>query len=193
MMSLQRHIEVLVGFAYSRKLASILQARQLRLCVLPAVTSASPDFPCTLADWETTMALFIERHGLSPHKDGVLEDARAMAEYLGGNTLRVHAECRLVVTLMERQGPAAVSYIGVSKLSCRACAAWLSSLQSVYGIRFSTKGCHGKWYPGWDLPQIPTRSQDDLENVLKLNSLFKSKIEGAYLDYVQRQGRGLGG
>jgi len=40
---------------------------------------------------------------------------------------------------------------------------------------------------------MPTRSQDKLDNVSKLNAISKSKVEDAYLDYIQRQGRGTVG
>ncbi|KAF8436137.1 hypothetical protein BGX38DRAFT_1274619 [Terfezia claveryi] len=189
MTTLQRQIETLVGFAYSQKLALALQERQFGIQVLPAVMSAPPDWPCTLAEWEKMMLMFIEQHELHPCKDRVAEDARAMADGLSGNTLRVHAECRLVAELVRRRERIAISYIGVSKLSCQACTAWLSTLRSVYGCRFTTRGSHRKWYPGWDLPEMPT---DEFDKVSNLHAIFKSKIEEAYLDYIQRQGRGTG-
>jgi len=187
MTTLQRQIETLVGFAYSQKLALALQERQFGIQVLPAVMSAPPDWPCTLAEWEKTMLMFIEQHELHPCKDRVADDARAMADGLSGNTLRVHAECRLVAELVRRRERIAISYIGVSKLSCRACTAWLSTLRSVYGFRFTTRGSHRRWYPGWDLPEMPT---DEFDKVSNLHAIFKSKIEEAYLDYIQCQGRG---
>jgi len=38
---------------------------------------------------------------------------------------------------------------------------------------------------------MPTESQDELDNVSKLNAILKSKIEEAYLDYIRDQGRGM--
>jgi len=51
MTTLQRQIETLVGYAYSGKLAFVLQERQFGIQVLPNVTSGPPDWPSTLAEW----------------------------------------------------------------------------------------------------------------------------------------------
>lgn len=63
----------------------------------------------------------------------------------------VHCECSLMVNLDERmkQADPPVNYIGVSKLSCAACHAWIQGYNSIHTIKFYTQGTHGRWYKEW--------------------------------------------
>ena len=46
------------------------------------------------------------------------------------------------------------SYIGVSKLSCRACQMWIQCYNAQGGREYYTRGSHGKWYWPWGMPQL---------------------------------------
>lgn len=63
----------------------------------------------------------------------------------------VHCECSLIVNLREQmlQANPPLNYIGVSKLSCGACHAWIQAYNATQQIQFYTQGTHGRWYEGW--------------------------------------------
>ncbi|KAG0134442.1 hypothetical protein HOY82DRAFT_668468 [Tuber indicum] len=46
------------------------------------------------------------------------------------------------------------SYIGVSKLSCGACNAWLRAYNRLGYPQFYTRGSHRKWHWPWGLPEL---------------------------------------
>jgi len=52
------------------------------------------------------------------------------------------------------KGVPSFSYIGVSKLSCAAWQMWIDGYNSQNGLKFYTKGSHGKWYWPWGLPRL---------------------------------------
>ena len=45
-------------------------------------------------------------------------------------------------------------YLGVSKLSCRACSIWIQVLNKQGGYWFYTRGTHGNWYWPSGLPTL---------------------------------------
>ncbi|ODH53245.1 hypothetical protein GX48_00441 [Paracoccidioides brasiliensis] len=63
----------------------------------------------------------------------------------------VHCECAVALHLLA--SGRAIPYIGVSKLSCLACALFLKSLSRT-GHQFCTKGSHAKVYFPWKYPDI---------------------------------------
>lgn len=79
----------------------------------------------------------------------------------------VHCECALVAYL-EGIGKAdgQFNYIGVSKLSCGACHAWLMAYNSTCGakLKYYTAGTHSKWYEPWAIP--PSLDSDELKQAL---------------------------
>lgn len=66
----------------------------------------------------------------------------------------------------------AFSYIGVSKLSCAACKIWIEGYNQQEGPNFYTRGCHGKWYWPWGLPEL---NQDVLSKymVKRITSTYR--------------------
>jgi len=45
------------------------------------------------------------------------------------------------------------SYLGVSKLSCSPCQAWIEAYNRRDELKFYTRGSHGKWYWPWAIPR----------------------------------------
>lgn len=66
----------------------------------------------------------------------------------------IHCECALIAKFNEEVNPPGepMTYIGVSKLSCAACYAWIQAFNASHDIKFQTRGCHGRWYPKWAMP-----------------------------------------
>ncbi|EGC49493.1 conserved hypothetical protein [Histoplasma capsulatum var. duboisii H88] len=66
----------------------------------------------------------------------------------------VHCECVLALKFLgENRTVRSVQYIGVSKLSCIGCWAFLKALRD-NGIAFYTKGSHSKAYFPWKFPDL---------------------------------------
>jgi hypothetical protein len=51
-------------------------------------------------------------------------------------------------------------YIGVSKLSCIMCIHYIDAFNEATNQRITTKGSHGKAYPGWFWPKLPKRDRE---------------------------------
>ena len=97
------------------------------------------------------------------------EDGKAHSAWTKGKLLQkfdklkspgaeVHAEVQVVLSLAQRPhtGATVLGYVGCSKRSCFLCAEFLKAFGS-----FSTRGCHGKVYNLWGVPQdlsVPTDS-----------------------------------
>ena len=72
-------------------------------------------------------------------------------------SILVHCECRLICHYIQeiREGKERpYSYVGVSKLSCRACYLFISSVNQVMDCNWLTKGCHHKFYYPWKFPNL---------------------------------------
>jgi hypothetical protein len=70
----------------------------------------------------------------------------------------VHAEVQvaLAATRHECKGASTFEYVGCSKRSCFLCSRFVQR----YG-QFKTRGCHGKIYNLWTLPQVPWLSEGE--------------------------------
>lgn len=81
--------------------------------------------------------------------------AETSASYLG----MVHCECALIAfletdTANRWSAIPPFSYIGVSKLSCRACHCWIKAFNALGGRKYYTRGSHSKWYFSWAMPEF---------------------------------------
>lgn len=66
----------------------------------------------------------------------------------------VHCECSLIAKLNLDPAPVGwpINYIGVSKLSCAACYAWIKAFNDTQPVKYQTRGSHGRWHPWWAMP-----------------------------------------
>ena len=70
----------------------------------------------------------------------------------------IHAELAMIMAMDKRKiGPPVFPYIGVSKLSCTMCIHYIDVFNEATNQRITTKGSHGKAYPGWSWPELPHR------------------------------------
>ncbi len=51
-------------------------------------------------------------------------------------------------------------YIGISKLSCIMCTHYIRAFNGLTEQKIATRGSHGKVYPGWFWPNLPSRDQE---------------------------------
>ncbi len=82
--------------------------------------------------------------------------------------------------LLHHNSSIAVSCIGLSKLSFKACFLWLQAVGEVTGCRFNTRGCHDKWYTGWSTPALTHHRFKD-----QIDHLFLNKVGLELCDYLK--------
>ncbi|KAJ3914720.1 hypothetical protein F5877DRAFT_70471 [Lentinula edodes] len=88
--------------------------------------------------------------------------AQRMFDQRQTECLRVHAEVQLIQHLLQAHIPIdeIVQYMGCSKRSCFMCKNFLVILS---GLR--TRGCHGKLYNQWSIPEIQGIEEDTKETL----------------------------
>ena len=172
------HFQVgtLLRFAFSRRMRYLLHDRTLRITrVKVKAPKKKRSFPSTEPEWRVVLHGVFDRLGLQ--LEGTKEEARANEKEIfrkaaaQGKGIQ-HCECLLVADLIHRGSFPPVSYIGVSKLSCKACFLWLQAVGEVTGCKFHTKGCHDKWYPSWSAPALGGNKSKH-----KINKYFLEKVE----------------
>ncbi|RYP50784.1 hypothetical protein DL768_003782 [Monosporascus sp. mg162] len=91
----------------------------------------------------------------------------------------VHAEVQLMLDLARRgiSFSTPFSYIGCSKLSCLLCAEFLASVGS-----FPTRGCHGKAYDLWTVPEQKGLEQASVDAICSAIKKLETRLEGILLD-----------
>ncbi|KAL7803693.1 hypothetical protein V8C44DRAFT_343588 [Trichoderma aethiopicum] len=96
----------------------------------------------------------------------------------------VHAEVRVILatTKHDCNGAAIFNYVGCSKRSCFLCSRAIQNFGS-----YTTRGCHGKVYDLWTVPELPWLAQ---EEGLKLVQALKN-VERAMKESI-RNGRTSG-
>ena len=73
---------------------------------------------------------------------------------------KVHAELAMIIAMAKGEIEDVFPYVGVSKRSCIMCIHYIRAFNEVTKQRVSTKGSHGKAYPGWSWPSLPERDKD---------------------------------
>ena len=172
------HLQVgtLLRFAFSRRMRFLLSDRTLQITPVKVKASKKKrSLPSTEPEWRTVLQGVFDR--LELQLEGTDEEARAnekgiFLKALAQKNPIQHCECLLVAFLLRRGSIPPVSYIGVSKLSCKACFLWLQTVREVTGCKFDTQGCHDKWYPKWSAPSLEGYKYKD-----KIDMNFLGKVE----------------
>ncbi|RYP91021.1 hypothetical protein DL770_002851 [Monosporascus sp. CRB-9-2] len=91
----------------------------------------------------------------------------------------VHAEIQLMLDLARRgiSFSTPFSYIGCSKLSCLLCAEFIASVGS-----FPTRGCHGKVYDLWTIPEQKGLEQASVDSICAAIKKLETHLEGILLE-----------
>lgn len=170
------HVGTLVRFAYSARMRFLLSERTLVIKTVErdAPTNKRP-MPSTENEWRKVLQDIVDRKELE--FEGSPEEVRAnqkriFSKALAQERLLEHCECLLAVYLLRHGSGSLISYIGISKLSCKPCFLWLQAVNEVSSCQFKTKRCHDKWYPSWSTPELS-------------DNRFKSEIEKSFLGKVE--------
>jgi hypothetical protein len=91
-----------------------------------------------------------------------IKGAKKRFAEIQGQQAHIHAEVQMLLHLCSTtlSHGSAYSYIGCSKRSCFMC--W--NLLRSHG-RFSTRGCHGRLYSRWTVPEITDIATDQVESL----------------------------
>lgn len=103
---------------------------------------------------------------------------------LRASVSEVHAEMRVILAATKHDctGATIFRYVGCSKRSCFLCS---RAIQNYEG--YTTRGCHGKLYNLWTVPQLPSCDED---KGLKLVQALKI-VERAMKDSIRNKTYGL--
>lgn len=157
----------------------LLSERSIRITpVKPDAPTNQRAIPSTETGWRKVLQGILERQEIE--LEGSPEESRANEKKLFDKVLAQksrlveNCECLLVNYLLRHNSSPPLSYIGVSKLSCKACFLWLQAVVEVTDLKFNTRGCHDKWYPGWLTPALS-------------HSRFKDRIDHVFLEKVESE------
>ena len=152
------YIDCLARYAYLPRLRRHFYNKEFTVETVyqPCVTVVMPK----AQDWERVVADALKFPNLLANLNSKLicffETLKSKPGYLGTLQAPVHCECALIThyqnSLNSRSLVAPLGYIGVSKLSCKACVLFFEASNKVGSSRFCTRGSHQKWYFPWAMP-----------------------------------------
>ncbi len=96
----------------------------------------------------------------------------------------IHAELAMIMAMDKDEIGEVFPYIGVSKLSCIMCIHYIDAFNEATNDRITTKGSHGKAYPGWFWPELPLRDRELRPAFIK--RMRKQLLED-FKDHAQRR------
>lgn len=129
-----RYIHVLLHFAHFPRLRPAF-LKPLPVLAVPTPPRVSISLPSTPLHWQSLIEAVCNSHIMTSGKWLTDEVMKLYAHFPGGRYYRVvHCECALIAHFETTQpDPPPFSYIGVSKLSCRACQAWIQAFNTAGG------------------------------------------------------------
>ena len=128
----------------------------------------SGNWPSNEDEWHDLQDNVYSRHRLKRDTVALVSEARVIRSLAAANPKTVHCECALISYLdRNRNEIPAFSYIGVSKLCCKPCYYWILAYNKhAKSGRYTTKGCHDKWYLGWKGPLLDPVAQQKVDKGL---------------------------
>ena len=203
---LTRRIYTLVGVAYSPKYRMLfLDRKSYSVEIVPPKLIETPgNWPGDASAWNARIEEIMSRLGYPPGREIISKDAKKM-DLNPVKTFTVHAECNLAAYLCSRPQYPTLSYLGVSKRSCRTCYNWLVLLRSYYLLRFYTRGSHGQWCPGWAAPALPpttgptpeptqqsttgptAETKNEFRSPRQFYMIFLNDLEKQYKAYIDKE------
>jgi len=164
--SLFRYCRILVTAAHSPRLSTLFE-RNFFVHAVPA-SNPHPGPSHTDYEWQMFRAAMCDIAGME--STSLIEEDKPRLP----NKIVVHCEVSLICFMdSSNEIPPAFNYIGVSKLSCKACYHWIMAWNHFTGrTKWHTAGCHDKWYP-WKMPKCSEAVERDF---IKLVSQEYGKI-----------------
>ena len=172
-----RHIESLLAFAHSTRLRCALQYR-MSVGTAP-VQARTVKLPTTQEQW-----MSIVEAAYTEHSDSQWRESEELLNMFPSEdcVCPLHCEGQLIQYLTTKRNDgwdniAPFSYLGVSKLSCNACANWIEVFNKQGGRQFYIGGMEGKWRWPWGMPMVEGAVVKDMA----------CKFAGEYRGYRRRK------
>ena len=169
LVSFNRHVFTLIRFANSKRMH--LSFLSSKITVIPAEKTRPSvlSWPLNKQEWRDLLRSIYGKHRLTSISGMDVEKAKQSVESKAakcGVAATIHAECAMVAYLHKYAAFQAFSYIGVTKLCCKACHYWMEAFNHTMGTTFRTRGSHDKWYKGWARPGLEkSANQGDVDAV----------------------------
>jgi hypothetical protein len=155
--AIHSHCVVLTKYAHSPRLRHHFHSKLHEVRTIPATITTVPppaDFGKLIEDTLKNPKLVTAKRTRLHQIVGVTQ--RTFFQNDGSVQAPVHCECALVHYFNNPRVASAemrpMDYLGVSKLSCNACARFIKASNKYSNRKFYTRGCHGKWYFPWVSP-----------------------------------------
>ncbi|OJD14366.1 hypothetical protein AJ78_05271 [Emergomyces pasteurianus Ep9510] len=183
--ALQFAIAQLERFTRSPRFYRILTMKLVEvICINKSETTVT--LPSDAAGWINVLKLALKTSSYEMNEKSetiLLKTTPQLKE----NTSKcpVHCEFNLLKYFASTDfKPPPISYIGVYKLSCAACAAVFAAWNELHDRRFKTRGSHGKWYPAWAAPM----GWENKVNEEQLYSSIYQKISDSFTQALNERG-----
>ena len=168
-----RHIHALNLSAYSPRLSPIYKLDFSIISVPVPAASIPAVIPTGTQQWLEIRDAMYRLEGYES-----TSSACPIPRNFHGRTPVIHCEISLILYLDSTSDKPTFNYIGVSKLSCKACHLWITAHRKcTKGLKRYTRGSHDKWYP-WYMPQCSE----------EINRHFVGLVATEYCEEGQRRG-----
>ena len=167
LVTVHTYIECLIRYAHLPRLRRHFYNKKFAVETVrqPCVTVVMPK----ARDWERVVADALQFPNLfdnsNPKVVRLFKTLKSNSRYLGTVRAPIHCECALITHYQNRPNSLSVvpplEYIGVSKLSCKACALFFEASNKASSSRFYTRGSHQKWYFPWAMPKCKPEISDE--------------------------------
>ena len=186
LVAFHRHVFTLIRFANSKRMRSSFFSSKITVIPAEETRPSVLSWPSNKREWGELLQSIYDKYELT-RRSGV---AVAKAEHKTQSKAEkcevaevIHCECAMVAYLHKNPALQAFSYIGVSRLSCKACHYWLKAFNGTMGTTFCTRGSHDKWYKGWARSGL---GESDIQG--KVDAVFLNFVEEALCKHRLGQG-----
>lgn len=133
------------------------------LAITPVKLNAPADkqlWPSTETEWRKVLQGIYKRQELTADLavEARANEKRILNKAVAQGRLVKHCERLLVAYLLSHKSPAPVSYVRLSKLSCKPFFLWREAVGEVTNCVFYSNGSHNKWHPSWSRPALADNS-----------------------------------
>ena len=169
-----RHIHALSLSAYSPRLSPIYKL-DFSIILVPVPAASIPAvIPTGTQQWLEIRDAMYRLKGYES-----TSSACPIPRNFHGRTPIIHCQISLILYLDSTSDRPTFNYIGVSKLSCKACHLWITAHRKcTKGLKRYTGGSHDKWYP-WYMPQCPE----------EINRYFVGLVATEYCEVGEKIGK----
>ncbi len=166
----------LIRFANSKRMHPSFFSSKITVIPAEKTRPSVLSWPSNKREWRDLLGSIYDKHGLTRGSGSDVVNAKqrveSKAEKCGAAAI-IHCECAMVAYLHKYTAFQAFSYIGVSKLCCKACHYWMEAFNRTMSTTFRTRGSHNKWYRGWARPGL-----GDSANQGKADAVSLAFVEG---------------